>query len=176
MPITDQESKLLDTALHWTWSCLRQIERLGESTLKEWSASEEPTIERRKRSSTTSYDEHLVLVSSRHLIKVLEMAKSSFPQLNTDVNQGAVIVHLRNMYEHWDEHQALSLSAEVPNSRARMTNRTREAVEGMNGKPWSISYGPEGPVLGGVISLREFVSDLELIEAELLKLETELRS
>jgi len=94
-----------------------------------------------------------------------------FPQLNLEIQDNAAIKHLRDMYEHWEDHQAPSFGIVVPQERVKKATRTKKEVEKLKAKPWSISYGPEGPVLGGVIPLREFLSRLEEVEAELLRLE-----
>ncbi len=36
--------KKLEYALHWVWSCKLQIDRLTESTLKEWNSNEKEAV------------------------------------------------------------------------------------------------------------------------------------
>jgi hypothetical protein len=161
-------------ALYWIWSCRLQIKRLGNSTLAEWDSSYKTAIERRRVFSATSYDQHLVLVAGRNLLKSLEIVERHFPELSLEIREGALIKHLRNMHEHWEDHQASSLGIEIPASRAKQTINTQKEVERLGAKAWSIRYGPEGPVLGDVIILRDFIQRLEELEYSLLRQESKL--
>ncbi len=167
---TDSRQTIVD-ALHWLWSCELQIERLAESTRIEWSGSFDTNRDARRMFSRTSLDEHLVLVVGRNLVRALEQLRKEHPDINLGDDVENIIRLLRNVYEHWDENiPPFKVVSKVKNRGVRALNAAYP-----DARPWSITYGTDGPMIGGVLALNEFVAQLEDLERALLELERQSR-
>lgn len=156
----------LDYALHWVWSCKLQIDRLTESTLKEWNSNEKETVAKRKVFSRTSYDEHMLLIAARNLVRATNLTVTDFPQLNSLIAHSEAIRLLRNIYDHWD-----GVISGKPSTSAQ-----EFAQKFPQGKPFSITYTSQGPVIGGVLPLHDFLNQLSELEKHLLSLEKAAQS
>ena len=153
--------EVLSDVTHWIWSCQLQIQRLLESTAQEFSSSQEQSrLERRRICSRTSYDEHMVLVALRNLLRSLDRGTAPLKKNLLRRSEDA-IRHLRNIYEHWDEHRGVFRRGD-PSEYERSLKVFLESFP--EGRPWSTSYSPEGLVLGNVINIRDLLDDLESIE------------
>jgi hypothetical protein len=167
---TDNRNVVIDT-LHWLWSLQLQIGRLAESTRLEWSGPFDTSTNPQRLFSRTSLDEHLVLVVGRNLIRALAQLRKEHPDIGLGNDIESVIPLLRNVYEHWDENAPSFDSASKAKSRGiHALNKIHP-----DAKPWSITYGSDGPVIGGVVALNDLVVQLDALECVLLKLEKHSR-
>ena len=151
----------VDHSLHWTWSCQLQLRRLIDSTKAEWTLHEQDPVKKRKVFSRTSYDEHMFLVAACNLVRAVNLTVKDLPQLKRFIAHNEAIRLLRNIYEHWDEIRSGRRSRSVDDFR----NKFPQA------QFFSITYTDRGPVIAGILSLREFLVQLEELEKELLAVE-----
>jgi len=168
-PESDPNERVLEDMLHWVWSSQLQIRRLIESTNAEWNSSSLDPALRRKVFSQTTFDEHIVLVAGRNLVRALDRAQEQFPALGLTDDMRACIKLLRDIYEHWDEQREAFLPGGPPKERSGKEFAERHP----DGKPWSITYAASGLVLGGVLPLNDFLVSLDGLESALLRLEAE---
>lgn len=167
----DPRQVIVDT-LHWLWSLQLQIRRLAESTRLEWSGSFDTSGDPRRLFSQTSLDEHLVLVVGRNLVRALAQLRKKQPDVGLGKDVESVIHRLRDVYEHWDEN--------VPPFDCGSKDKSR-GIRALNAvypdaKPWTITYEGDGPVIGGVLSLKDLIAQLDALECILLKLEKQSRA
>ena len=162
-PHGNDELRFLDDVLHWIWSCQLQIERLRQDLRDELGgayAKGEGPIEGRKRFSRTSLDEHLLLVTARNVFRALDQDKKLSKRLETNSATRNAITYLRNIYEHWDDHD-----------KGLSFGKFKEAFP--EARPRSLTIKRDDLMLAGVVSLRQFSDDLKALEAEILGLEAE---
>jgi hypothetical protein len=75
------------------------------------------------------------------------------------------------VYEHWDENvPPFDLESKDRNKGTRALHKVRP-----DAKPWSITYGRDGPVIGGVLALKDIATQLDVLERMLLGLEKQTR-
>jgi len=111
------------------------------------------------------------LVVGRNLVRALDQLRKEHPDIGLGKDVEDVIRLLRNVYEHWDENvPPFDLESKVKNRGVRALNTVRP-----DARPWSITYGSDGPVIGGVLALRDLVLQLEALERILLELERQSR-
>ncbi len=152
--------------LHWTWSSSLQLDRYLDALSTEWSRAA-AAADSRKAFSRTSLEEHLLVVTLRHLLEASDRAGSRFPSLGVEPRSRDALKLLRDAYEHW--------ATEQP-AYARGVKKQSGAVAELakvdpSARPWLVKLTETGPVLAGTIPLRDIRGALEDLEAELLRLE-----
>ena len=110
--------------------------------------------------SRTSFDGHILVVAARGFLLAMGRCPDLLAGFPLDEPKKAAITALRNIYEHWDEYLDDYRASRplVGKSGRAFANRSP------HGKPWSMEYGGKGPVLAGVLVLKDFaaiLSDLE---------------
>ena len=157
------EKQAINDGLHWIWSWQLQLRRLQASTFTQISGDTE--VEKLRSYSAASYDEHMLLVAGRNLIKALEEVEKHFsmPSLNHGIKQAIRL--LRNLYEHWDEHR---VTFQTDAQKKRSAKEFEKLFP--DGIPWSISYAKSDWLIGGVVPINEVTRQLDTMEEKLLKL------
>lgn len=162
----DPREAVLEDLSHWTWSCKLQIRRF----FKSFEATQKPEfksdLNRRRRFSRLSYDKHMVLVAAANLNRALKEASTVTPDLKLTEDLRVALVRLRDVYEHWNEHRTSFRQAGRPKSRAGKNLHE----EFPSAAPWSFEWHPGGDVVvAGVVSLRAFLGELEILDQGIRK-------
>src|SRR5215216_6093542 len=101
----EPESEALNDVLHWLWATRTQIRRLTEGIRTELTSNQLRALSRRRTFSQTSLDEHLLLVCAGQFEKAARTAREYFPEVNLSAPLQVALRHLRNVYEHWEQHR-----------------------------------------------------------------------
>jgi hypothetical protein len=160
--------ELLAHAIHWTWSCKLQIVRYSEALQRELDSKGIDQLERKKRCSETSLQEHMILVAARNLLRALNMLSKVHSHLNLPRKLRGDLRQLRDIYEHWDE--------QIPCFRGGRSATSKSGGEFLSrnplGRPFSVQFTKQGPIMAGVVTLRTFVRELDQLEKKLLRIES----
>jgi len=97
------KEEILAETLHWTWSVQIQINRFWKSLQNELNSGKVAKLDIMKMCSITSYDEHMILVAARNLIRAVKMIEKVAPSITIDQDLRDDLKELRDIYEHWDE-------------------------------------------------------------------------
>jgi len=164
----DPNSEALNDVLHWLWATRTQIRRLTKGVRTELMCDAPLELHRRRTFSRTSLDEHLLLVSAGQLEKVIQAAQQHFPMIMLPAVLQVSLRHLRNVYEHWEQHRDAFRLPGVPKNRSGKAF----ATEFPSGEPWAIEIYPGRDLLvAKVVSLRSLVRELRRLERIVLDLE-----
>lgn len=170
----DRRRDGLEAGLRWSWTVLRQIERLHtlEDRFKEDAQRRVP--------STFGYEErlpfwelrtetHFCFVAARNLLRALDYldpptSAVGFPHLPRDLFDHLKI--LRDCFEHWDERENAAGSA------GRAGRAYRQLAELGIGEPAdTYKFGPNDTTVGG-LSLDELETTCRQVHTYLLELES----
>lgn len=166
----DDERAVKDL-LHWVWSCQLQIARFTQDLTTEWNeaVAAETDVEARKRFSKTTFDEHMVFVAARHVLRAVEqVGEAGLQEQLPDENLTRAIELLRNIREHWDEQRERfsDPDAELERSGKRFAELYPDA------NPWSSTITAKGYLkLGDVVSVDELMDALNRLEEVGLSIE-----
>lgn len=153
--------KHLSEVLHWVWSCRLQVKRYVESLQAEMTDHTVlDSVTSRRLFSQSTYDEHVLLLAARNLIRELSRSGKALPALRLPASTLRATKVLRDGYEHFHE----------------LSVRTRNDLLRFNASPRRAEFGADGVVIGGVFNITEFHKALVKLEAELLQFEKELNS
>jgi hypothetical protein len=156
--------------LHWLWATRTQIRRLTEGLRAELTQTEPRALQRRRRFSLTSLEEHLLLVCAGQFETAVKSARQYFPQIDLPTPLKVALRDLRNVYEHWD-HQRDAFR--LPNVVKERSGKSF-AANFPNGEPWAIDIYPgRDIVIAKVVSLRSLARELRRVEQTVLSLEEE---
>jgi hypothetical protein len=126
-------------------------------------------VRQRRTFSTTTYDEHLVVVAAANLDKALERCPRRLRAvLQISSNETRALRLLRNIYEHWDElRDPYRREGELRASAKKLHDEFPGA------DPWSIIVDPDTNEisLAAVVPLRAFTKELRRLEARVLRAE-----
>ena len=165
--VVDPKVESINDTLHWIWSFQLQYDRLLESFQHEINLIGRSDGNNRKAFSRTTFDEHILLVAGRNLERAIKRLKKYYSDIIIEPDFLKRLRLLGNIYEHWDQHRD-----EFRLPSAKQTHSLRVCLKKFPGKnPWSVSYGENGLVLGGVIKLKELLDSLNELEKTLLSLE-----
>jgi hypothetical protein len=147
--------------LHWLWSCETQGQRLAASNTALWKALSGPEAAPRLHSQV-HMDEHLLLVAMRNFLRALDRMPEMKASFALDPKTARAIEMLRDIYEHWDQY------VDLHRAKTPFPKRSGKAFEEAypERQPWSMVYGEDGPVLAGVIVLRDFFDSLGRFEPQ----------
>jgi hypothetical protein len=175
----DPIEEAVEGALHWSYCTRFQIERFTQNLRQELGAllSTKSRLRQRRRSSDTSYDEHLVFIAAVNL----ERAVSALPrqlrrQVQTPAVSRQVLRSLRNVYEHWTESRPHYYRAGGRHTKnAPAASKLQKQFP--NAEPWTSTFDPKSDdvTLAGVVPLTPLMKELRQFEARLLRFENRLR-
>jgi len=157
----DPEWEALGDVLYWSFSSRLQADRLRRSFLAELSWWAGLYVFRRKRFSTTSYDEHCLMVATGNLDRALHRGAKYLRRTPLPTRTLRILRLLRNVYEHWDANR-VGFRKGVPR-KAQAAKKLAE--EFPDAEPWSLSYHEGDILLAGIVSLRSLKNELRKIEA-----------
>lgn len=169
----DRRRHGLEAGLRWSWSTLRQIERLH--------AIEDQIKDRTLQGTPTSFDDkarllfwelrtetHFCVVAARHLVRALEFldppaGAADFPHFPEAFRDH--VVTLRNCFEHWDEQaEAGSLRGGAGRAFRRLADLgVEDGAEGYR-------FGAGGTVIAG-LSLDDLATASRAVHEALRHLE-----
>jgi len=150
----------LTDVLHWLWATRTQIRRFsfGLKTERGYFPNE---LEQRRSFSTTSLDEHLLLVVAGQFERSVEVAHGYFSSLTISADLKIALRHLRNIYEHWEEQREAFRGSGTAKVRSGKTFEQHFP----GGQPWSVDIYPgRDVVVAKVVSLRSLVRELRKVE------------
>ena len=158
--ISDDDMRYTDTLLHWIWSWQLQWERFLKSWNTDYDQRTMELVEYKKLESHKSFDIHILLVTTRNLLRALEnppdwLSDSIETSLEEDINL------LRNIYEHWNE-----CGQECIDADRRSYDKFAKKYPDKN--PYSIVYGPDDFYVGGVLPLEKLHDYLIRLESYIL--------
>lgn len=169
----DREWEATNDVRYWSYCTRMQAERLGRSFSLElpWNRSQR-TVVMERRFSTTSYDEHCLVVAASNLDRALRRAPRTLRQAGVTDQTRRGLQLLRNVYEHWDELRACYRQGNTKSGAALKFSKEFPGVE-----PWTLVFDPdEGDiVIAGLVSVLSLVRDLRNLEARALWEQRRLR-
>jgi hypothetical protein len=126
-------------------------------------------LKSRRSFSTTSCDEHLLLVCAANLDRALKRASRRLrSSLEVTQETRRALWLLRNVYEHWDEIRG-PLRAGRDDAKETLKKLRDEFPQA---DPWSFTVDPEyNIILSDVVDLNALIVELRRLEARVLKLE-----
>jgi hypothetical protein len=161
------EAILIDVA-HWIWSCKLQVRRFLQSLHATGKPTWRNDLERRRRFSRLSYDEHMVLVAAANLDRALAQESTILDGVLISEQLRTALTLLRNVYEHWNEQR--DSFRRVTNSKSRSGRKLQEQFP--QASPWSFDWHPGGDiVLAKVVSLQSFWLELRNLERSVRRIE-----
>ena len=164
---SDPKSDALNDALHWLWATRTQVRRLTEGLRKELTDAPSE-LHQRRTFSRTSLDEHLLLVCAGQLEKVVQASQQHFPEIALPPVLQTSLRHLRNVYEHWEQHRD---AFRLPGVTKKRSGKAF-SEQFPNGEPWAIEIYPGRDILvAKVVSLRSLCRELRRLERILLVVE-----
>lgn len=172
---TDPIERATNDILHWSWSTRLQIDRLRSSLGAEFAAwNLKPQVRSRRHFSTTSFDEHVVLVAAANLSRALDSAPKALRKVTTlGLPSARGLRLLRDVYEHWDQ-----LRPQVAGQRPLSGGAAEKLANEFPGaEPWSLTFTPGTGeiVLANVVNVDQLVVDLRRLEAGVLRAERRRR-
>jgi len=170
---SDAKPEAVNDALHWLWATRTQIRRLNEGLRNELTTDAPTELHRRRTSSRTSLDEHLLLVCAGQLEKVVQSAQEHFPEIMLPPKLQTSLRHLRNVYEHWEQHRDAFRLPGVPKKRSGKAF----SEQFPSGEPWAIEIYPGRDILvAKVVSVRSLSRELYRLERIILRVEAKAQS
>lgn len=171
----DPVEESINDILHWSWSTRLQMRRFGQSLQAEFKAwGARPQVHARRQFSSTSYDEHVLLVAAANLDRALRRASEAVRiQAQLSESWRRALWLLRNIYEHWDELRASYRSK----GRQLRGAAQKLRAEFPKADPWSFTFDPATGtiVMADVVPLAALWKELRLLEARMLRLERRRR-
>jgi len=167
----DPVEEAINDILHWSWSTRLQMHRFGQSLRAEFKAwGARPQVRARRQFSSTSYDEHVLLVAAANLDRALRRAPKAV-RLEAQLSESwrRALWLLRNIYEHWDQLRASYRSK----GRQLRGGAQKLRAEFPKADPWSFTFDPTSGaiVMADVVPLAPLWKELRLLEARMLRLE-----
>jgi hypothetical protein len=159
----DPEWQALGDLLYWAWCFRLQASRLSNSVKSEFPIGVRPYVQQRKLFATTSYDEHIFLVTAGHLDQALKKARRYLRGHGHALPREKLraLQLLRNVYEHWQEVR--------DTFRTDGPEKTRSALDLLENYPQAepriLMLYPDDIVVAGVVSLKDMVADVRRLEA-----------
>ena len=166
----DPTREAIAEAIHWTWSTCLQIVRLTRRIRQElsiWGSTNR--LRQRRAFSTTSLDEHSVLVSAKNLGEALRaLPRPVRSEVGTPASLEALEL-LRDVYEHWGEARRFYRGRGQNGRSARAVRRLKEKFPSAD--PWSftIDRDQDDVIVADVVPLMPFARELRKIEGRLLR-------
>lgn len=168
-PAGDPRIEATTDLMHWIWSCQLQIHRFHESTHLEFAGGDDANRDMRRVYSRASLDEHLLMVVGGQFVRAVERARVHYPHFLLGSSEYTALTLLRNIYEHWDETRDMFRDSSIPKKKSSKTFTENFP----QGRPWSVTYTSDGPLLSGVVLTRDLLNELNRLECEVLALETD---
>ena len=159
------EEQIRAEILHWVWSTQTQIYRYDENLGKEMDSGEAEKLDRMRMCSLTSYDEHLILVAARNLIRAIDMLDEDDSTITIEQSLRDDLKELRDIYEHWDITKNCLNQKDYEKSRSAKKFMNRNP----SGRPFSVALTAKGSKLAGVVDLNILLKELKTLETVLVK-------
>jgi hypothetical protein len=168
----DATQEAIAEAIHWAWSTRLQILRLMRSIREELSMwGSKNRLSQRRAFSTTSLDEHSVVVSAKNLGEALRgLPRAVRGEVGIAESLKALEL-LRDVYEHWAEARRFYRGHDQNGRSARAVRKLKEKCPSAD--PWSftIDRDEDDVIVADVVPLMPFARELRGIEARLLRFE-----
>lgn len=158
--LTDDQQRALDDLLHWIWTFRRQLQRLLQGLVAEWTEPPPGRLQREQFSQTTA-DLTFMLLAAEHVCLALERARAAGFSLPTvDADQRELLKLLRNIYEHWTDYTPWD-PAKFPTAG----KPARSGVELLKRRPGAQPFSFRGDgVIGDCVDLNEFLRYVNTLE------------
>lgn len=163
--VPDPDEQAISDTLHWIWSWQVQLGRFRQSTNAERSIDQagQSGLECRKIFSRTSFDEHMLMVVGRNLLRAIDRLPKNLGNAVIPEDTREALICLRNIYEHWDEERESFQNPAIPKKRSGKKFFDTFPC----GTPWTITYAHNDFYIGGVFGLIDFTKKLSQLETRL---------
>lgn len=156
--MSTQKTETINDLLHWIWSWKLQYMRFKESNEKEWSLNQDINeIEKLKTFSATSFDEHILIVTTLHVITAIDELNYELESI-PELEKSKALKYLRNIYEHWN-------TARKKQEGGSLKKLQKEFP---CAKPFSLTFTNNDCLLAGEVSLKSLVEEIDKLEKLLL--------